>query len=412
MGAGPRIHTNNLALGFDTGRTTVDNNTFSYSNFLGEPTVNYTSDSASQGGWGGNFSVLDSSKKKFKLTVNNFNGSAGSGQGWRAFTWDLRAYAGQSVTISATVKVPDLSPGTFAWIMMGQTNTHTSNASGAGMYLGYSAASERVQKSTTTTEHITWSGTLGNSGTASQPSGHVGFTLWYNGGTSGIDSYVEVSNVQIELKSHETPFVNGTRSDTTALKDLARNCTIDIDSMSFDSAANMEFDGTDDIIDVTGFTQPSNPNVYTAEAVLKLDTHNSDTNLGSLIINNYSSLHGWIFYLKGPNGNLGIRHHYNGTSGAYDLVYNTAINTGEWYHLVATDDGVTVRLYINGSQVTFTSSQTGTNYSGQPKIGAWSASGSARIDGQMPITRIYNKTLSASEVNSNYEAYKSRFNLS
>ena len=28
MGAGPRIHTDNLALGFDTGRTTVDNNTF------------------------------------------------------------------------------------------------------------------------------------------------------------------------------------------------------------------------------------------------------------------------------------------------------------------------------------------------------------------------------------------------
>jgi hypothetical protein len=210
MGAGPRIHTTDLALGFDTGRTTVDNNTFSYSNFLGEPTVNYTSDSPSQGGWGGTFNVLDSSKKKFKFIVNNFNGSAGSGQGWRSFTWDLRAYSGQSVTISATVEVPDLSPGTFAWIMIGQTNTHTNNVSGAGQYLGYSAASERVQKTTTTTEHITWSGTLGNSGTASQPSGHVGFTLWYNGGTSGIDSYVEVSNIQIELKSHETPFVNGT----------------------------------------------------------------------------------------------------------------------------------------------------------------------------------------------------------
>ena len=295
--------------------------------------------------------------------------------------------------------------------MMGQVNTHTNN-SGAGGYMGYSAASERVQKTTTTKEHITWSGTLGNSGTASSPSGHVGFTVWYNNGVPGVNSYIEVSDVQIELKSHETPFVNGTRSDTTALKDLARNCTIDLDSMSFDSAANMEFDGTDDIIDVTGFTQPSNPNIYTAEAVLKLDSHNSDTNLGSLIINNYSGLRGWIFYLKGPSGKLGIRHHYNGTSGAYDLVYNTAINTGEWYHLVATDDSITVRLYINGTQVTSTSSVTGTNYSGQPKIGAWSASGTARIDGQMPITRIYNKALTASDIKSNYEVYKNRFNLS
>ena len=409
MGAGPRIHTDGLALGFDTGRTTVDDNTFNYSNFLGEPTVNYTTDTPSQGGWTGTQSVLDSSRKKFRFNVSNF--SANPGAGWRSFTWDLRAYTGQSVTISATVEVPDLSPGTFAWVMMGQGNTHT-NTSGAGGYMGYSAASERVQKTTTTKEHITWSGTLGNSGTASSPSGHVGFTVWYNNGVPGVNSYIEVSDVQIELKSHETPFINGTRSDTTALKDLARNCTIDLDSMSFDSAANMEFDGSDDIIDVTGFTQPSNPNIYTAEAVLKLDTHNSDTNLGSLIINNYSSLHGWIFYLKGPSGKLGIRHHYNGTSGAYDLVYNTAINTGEWYHLVATDDNVTVRLYINGNQVASTSSVTATNYSGQPKIGAWSASGSARIDGQMPITRIYNKTLTASEINSNYEAYKNRFNLS
>ena len=409
MGAGPRIHRDGLALGFDTGRTTVDDNTFNYSNFLGEPTVNYTTDTPSQGGWTGTQSVLDSSRKKFRFNVSNF--SANPGQGWRSFTWDLRAYTGQSVTISATVEVPDLSPGTFAWVMMGQGNTST-NTSGAGGYMGYSAASERVQKTTTAKEHITWSGTLGNSGTASQPSGHVGFTVWYNNGVPGVNSFIEVSDVQIELKSHETPFVNGTRSDTTSLKDLTRNCTVDIDSMSFDSAANMEFDGSDDIIDVTGFTQPSNPNIYTAEAVLKLDTHNSDTNLGSLIINNYSSLHGWIFYLKGPSGKLGIRHHYNGTSGAYDLVYNTAINTGEWYHLVATDDSITVRLYINGTQVTSTSSVTATNYSGQPKIGAWSASGSARIDGQMPITRIYNKTLSASEVNINYEAYKNRFNLS
>ena len=327
MGAGPRIHRDGLALGFDTGRTTVDDNTFNYSNFLGEPTVNYTTDTPSQGGWTGTQSVLDSSRKKFRFNISNF--SANPGQGWRSFTWDLRAYTGQSVTISATVEVPDLSPGTFAWVMMGQGNTGT-NTSGAGGYMGYSAASERVYKSTTTKERITWSGTLGNSGTASQPSGHVGFTVWYNNGVPGVNSFIEVSDVQIELKSHETSFVNGTRSDTTTLKDLARNCTIDLDSMSFDSAANMEFDGSDDIIDVTGFTQPSNPNIYTAEAVLKLDTHNSDTNLGSLIINNYSNLHGWIFYLKGPSGKLGIRHHYNGTSGAYDLVYNTAINTGEW----------------------------------------------------------------------------------
>ena len=196
--------------------------------FKGEPTVNLATDSPSQGGWAGGREVLDSSRKKFRFIVDNFNASAGSGQGWRSFTWDLNSYSGQSVTISATAEVPSASPGTFAWIMMGQTNTHTSNNSGAGQYMGYSASSERVQKTTTTTEHITWTGTVGSTGTASQPSGHVGFTLWYNGGTIGVDSYVEVSNVQIEINSHATQFVNGTRSATQGLLDRTGNTTIDI----------------------------------------------------------------------------------------------------------------------------------------------------------------------------------------
>ena len=410
MGAGPRIHTDGLALGFDTGRTTVDDNTFNYSNFLGEPTVNYTTDTPSQGGWTGTQSVLDSSRKKFRFNVSNF--SANPGAGWRSFTWDLRAYTGQSVTISATVEVPDLSPGTFAWVMMGQGNTHT-NTSGAGGYMGYSAASERVQKTTTTKEHITWSGTLGNSGTASSPSGHVGFTVWYNNGVPSVNSFIEVSDVQIELKSHETPFINGTRGTTNNLKDLSNNCVIDITNTSYGTASNIELDGTDDIISVTGFTQPSDPNVFTAEAIVKIHSHNSNTNIGQVIINNYSSYNGWIFFLNGTTSKLGIRHHLGtNQSMPYNLVYGTGLNLNEWYHVAATDDRTTVRLYLNGTQVASQASGTATNFSGQPKLGGWSSGSGLNIDGEQPVTRIYNKTLTASEINSNYEAYKNRFNLS
>ena len=181
-----------------------DTELINFVNGLGER--NLTTTTPSQGGWAGSYSLLDNNNRNFRFNVSNFNGDAGSGQGWRSFTWDLRAYTGQSVTISATVEVPAASPGTFAWIRMGQTNTHTNNGSGAGTFMGYSAASEYIHKSTSTTERITWSGTLGNSGTASQPSGHVGFTVWYNGGTSGVNSYIDVSNVQIEIEDHATEF--------------------------------------------------------------------------------------------------------------------------------------------------------------------------------------------------------------
>jgi hypothetical protein len=225
----------NLVFGYDLGDVS--------NSYKGEPTTNLTTDTPSQGGWSGTYEVLNSSTKAFRFIINNF--AANPGAGWRSFTWDLRAYTGQSVTISATVEVPTASPGTFAWVMMGQGNTYTNN-NGAGGYLGYSSANERVYKSSTDKEHITWSGIIGNSGTANQPSGHVGFTVWYNNGTPGINSYIEVSNVQIELKSHATPFINGTRSATQGLLDLTGNSTINLTNVSFDSNAQMTFDGTDD----------------------------------------------------------------------------------------------------------------------------------------------------------------------
>jgi len=366
--------------------------------FKGEPTVNLATDSPSQGGWAGGREVLDSSRKKFKLIVNNFNGSAGSGQGWRSFTWDLNSYSGQSVTISATVEVPSASPGTFAWIMMGQTNTHTSNNSGAGQYMGYSAASERVQKTTTTTEHITWTGTVGSTGTASQPSGHVGFTLWYNGGTIGVDSYVEVSNVQIEINSHATPFVNGTRSATQGLIDRTGTATINISNASFDSNAQMTFDGTDDTIN-TGLFSGRNPSTdpFTIEAVVKSDI-TSGSRMWIDATSNGSNQRLYCAYAATGTGNpMGIQ----GTAWS-----SSGVNDTDYHHYVIVMDGSVARLYNNGEAH---STRNYTSY----QIQALNIGGrnTYRWLGYIPIFKLYNRALTAAEVLQNFNATKSRFGL-
>jgi hypothetical protein len=409
MGAGPRIHRDGLALGFDTGRTTVDDNTFNYSNFLGEPTVNYTTDTPSQGGWTGTYSVLDSSLKKFRFNVSNF--SANPGSGWRSFTWDLRAYTGQSVTISATVEVPDLSPGTFAWVMMGQGNTHT-NTSGAGGYMGYSAASERVQKTTTTKEHITWSGTLGNSGTASSPSGHVGFTVWYNNGVPGVNSFIEVSDVQIELKSHETPFVNGTRSDTASLIDLNKTVDIDAGYISFDSTGQPEMDGTSDYVDLGSDLGISPINQgWTAEYVFNTDSASTLQHFNGC----EESVHnaGWLALLSSK---LAV---WDRSANVWKYG-STQFASDTWYHIAfIQESGTSMQFYVNGVAE-----------GGDHASFAWTASKSAffaryvgkyahpansygrYFNGHIPVARLYNVPLTAAEVKQNYEAYKNRFNLS
>jgi hypothetical protein len=382
--------------------------------YKGEPTVNLATDSPSQGGWAGGREVLDSSRKKFRFIVDNFNASAGSGQGWRSFTWDLNSYSGQSVTISATVEVPSASPGTFAWIMMGQTNTHTSNNSGAGQYMGYSASSERVQKTTTTTEHITWTGTVGSTGTASQPSGHVGFTLWYNGGTIGVDSYVEVSNVQIEINSHATQFVNGTRSAAQGLIDRTGTSTINISNASFDSNAQMTFDGTDDYVNVD-HESSYDTNVFTIEAWFKSTA--DDNTHDSIVTRNgdvYSSTNGWsLGKLRNGLGDTqnALRWMVWGTS-AYTSLLGDSATTGNWIHAVGVSDGSTLYLYQNGVLKTSSSKPAGNIYPASYglKVGA-NKSGSDVWNGHINSLKMYNKALTSTEVLQNFNATKDRFGL-
>jgi len=229
------------------------------------------------------------------------------------------------------------------------------------------------------------------------------------GSGSGIGATIDFYQIQIEVKSHATPYTTGTRSVTQGLKDLTGKSTIDLSNVSFDSNAQPTWDGTDDQIAVTGFTQPTDPNIYSVEAVVKLYTHNPGTNIGSVIVNNYSSLYGWIFYLKGPLSYLGIRHH-DGASGGYDLVYGTGINLNQFYHIVATDDKTTVRLYLNGIQVASRASATALNYSGQPTIGQFGGN-FAVTNGEIPVVKIYNKTLTASEVQQNFNAVRGRYGI-
>ena len=146
MYTGPNITHKEIVYGYDSAYGVADNN-LGTRFYPGEPTTNYADDTVdAQGGWGGSYSLINSATKKFRLNVNNF--AANPGAGWRTFVWDMRAHTGSAVTISATIEVPDDSPGDFAWVMMGQAHSGSSGNSSAN-YLGYSATSERYYKTFT-----------------------------------------------------------------------------------------------------------------------------------------------------------------------------------------------------------------------------------------------------------------------
>jgi hypothetical protein len=391
---GANIVGDDLIFGLDSSYGVADNSTATRF-YPGEPTVNYVSDSPTQGGWSGGIDVLDSSQKKFKCHISNFNGSPGAG--WRAFTWDMTAHSGSDVTISLDFETVGPN-GTMAWIMVGQTNTHTNNSSGAGGYMGYSATSERTQKTTTSKERVTWTGTIGSTGTASQPSGHIGFTIWINSGISGNqDAYVIVSNVQIEKKSHATPFVNGTRSSTTSLIDLKRTNDINISNISFNSTGQPTLDGTNDKFDITFPTLSSDFGSIEVIAARKDETTNS-----------------FIFGAVGGSTNRYYLRHAGATS--YDACRGNPLANASFgvltqdklYHLVMTWDLNTVYAYTNG---VLSASSSYTN-PGSDITGGNIGQGSGNyVMADLPVFKVYGKTLSATEIKQNYNAYKKRFDL-
>ena len=412
---GANIVGDDLIFGLDSSYGVADNSTATRF-YPGEPTVNYVSDSPTQGGWSGGIDVLDSSQKKFKCHISNFNGSPGAG--WRAFTWDMTAHSGSDVTISLDFETVGPN-GTMAWIMVGQTNTHTNNSSGAGGYMGYSATSERTYKTTTSKERVTWTGTIGSTGTASQPSGHIGFTFWINSGVPGNqDAYVILSNVQIEKKNHATPFVNGTRSSTASLIDLKRTADIDVSNVSFDSTGQPTFDGTNDKIVIADQTSIG---AYTYETVVKINSSDSAySGFGSNYksdASGYSGVgNGWVLRLD-PSGGLQVYTKNNSTTliNPINISGFRASNSNKYIHLVYTYSNGTNKLYLNGVL-----QATGTGLSGTTPsdstliIGAYSWGISSQIyylNGYQPVAKLYNTTFSAEEIKQNYNAYKKRFDL-
>lgn len=88
-------------------------------------------------------------------------------------------------------------------------------------------------------------------------------------------------------------------------------------------------------------------------------------------------------------------------------------NLGQWYHVVGTYDGSTIRMYVDGQFLSDFS------YSGTPQSGGqirvarrWDESAVSStnfFDGSVPIVRVYSRNLSGAEVIKNYNAEKSLF---
>lgn len=222
--------------------------------------------------------------------------------------------------------------------------------------------------------------------------------------------FVWVKEVQVERNSHNTQFVDGNRSNTASLLDLANNATMNVSTVSYNSSAQPVFDGTDDYIDLPA--QPWNIlKDFTLEAVFKANgTPGSGYHVLFQKEGGYSG--GAVYGLRANQGGqiYAMICYSNEAAAQNTLGSGSSLVDGRWYHIVSTfDSSFNWRLYING---VLENSTTLTTFPFQNTSAITIGQGDGRkMNGELAIMKIYSRVLSENEIATNFGAVKQRFNI-
>lgn len=212
-------------------------------------------------------------------------------------------------------------------------------------------------------------------------------------GTIGIVT----ADLLISLDAGNPASYPGSGTTWTNLVD-ATNYTIVSGSYSSGSGGSIVFDGTGTYVSIG--TPLSNGASFTKEAWVSADVVTSSRNILSSESN--------VLWNNGSTLSAGVGNNYS-------LVTSASFPTGSWRHVAQTFDDATntMRLYINGVQVSQNTNVTLSYVSGTERIGAHAVSGTpvSFWDGNIAIVRVYDAALTATQVQQNYDAQRSRFGL-
>jgi len=206
-------------------------------------------------------------------------------------------------------------------------------------------------------------------------------------------------------------YTAGTRSATQGLKDLTGRSTIDLSNVSFDSNAQMTFDGTNDLITLADAAHLKfSAGSFTIEQILTVTSIASKQRTFSKGSSGWSR--GWHAAIRPTQWEFELSDGVS-TPGNSFLI-NTATTVGTNHVAWVIENAATAKLYVNGVQVgstqTITESVDFATTTSTVGIGAFE-SGGEYFNGKIPYTKLYARALTASEIQQNFNAVRGRYGI-
>jgi hypothetical protein len=233
-------------------------------------------------------------------------------------------------------------------------------------------------------------------------------------GTYGTGRKPSIKNVQIEKNAFCTPFVNGTRSSTQAILDLTNISTVTVNGLNYTSDNYATINGTSSYIAITNSANLRPSSELTIEYIIKGPNEASWRPILGYGNGDYGNGN-YLVWTEGGTLNSLCRINNGGTVTEYRQYPGVTISSTTYQQMTFTMKvGQSIRSYKNGVDTnTPTSLPAGGSfhYSGTTSPYQIGGLGSAWLVADVPFVRLYNRALTASEIQQNFNALRGRFGI-
>lgn len=212
-----------------------------------------------------------------------------------------------------------------------------------------------------------------------------------------------------------SPFVNSSRSTTSALLDLTGSKTLTIQSLTYATDNTFTFNGTSDFVDANlsaGLTGTGN---WTMETWFRIKGAPTNTAYQNVIVDTDATggsaniiAVDWGGYHGGSTMQL-VYSTRPSTGGSYTNLLGPVLAKNVYYHVCVVRNGTSnTQLYVNGRLYSTYSGNMPTATQPLVRIGRWT-DGTNYANADIPVVKIYNRALTSSEVLQNYAALSGRY---